>query len=356
MVTISVGAVDGHEEWHLPTYDPRNENKYHYKLHSLDIYFWTQQDALQFVNGIRRLLPPNQIDVLDEPGPPPRHDAAVSAVVQKLENAAISDPTYASAGQTQNGVPSFAPPPLSAVSGGSPSPQPQTHNFAPIAYNPAAPAAPEAIRHREKTPPPEDGGLNPLHATLVHDASTPFSPGLPIHPSGLGPLSPGIPPPAFHSPPGAPSFPGPPIGSPGLPPSGYGSLGPGHPGLTRAATMPVHGMASPMTSPYGGQFPGSPGFAPLQQPHLTPTPPISSPGMPPPPPGGYSQYSYANQGPGLAGGVDYSVHQQAYRPTEGETAVNYQPKKEVRGKVEENAGRLERGVTGMLKKFEKKFG
>jgi hypothetical protein len=31
----------------------------------------------------------------------------------------------------------------------------------------------------------------------------------------------------------------------------------------------------------------------------------------------------------------------------------YQPKS---GKLEENAGRLERGVTGMLKKFEKKFG
>jgi hypothetical protein len=26
------------------------------------------------------------------------------------------------------------------------------------------------------------------------------------------------------------------------------------------------------------------------------------------------------------------------------------------GKLEENAGRLERGVSGMLKKFEKKFG
>jgi hypothetical protein len=36
---------------------------------------------------------------------------------------------------------------------------------------------------------------------------------------------------------------------------------------------------------------------------------------------------------------------------------SFTPKtKEPRGKLEENAGRLERGVTGMLKKFEKKFG
>jgi hypothetical protein len=38
---------------------------------------------------------------------------------------------------------------------------------------------------------------------------------------------------------------------------------------------------------------------------------------------------------------------------------SFQPQsqqKEPRGKLEENAGRLERGVTGMLKKFEKKFG
>ncbi|KLO86209.1 hydroxyproline-rich glycoprotein precursor [Fusarium fujikuroi] len=39
-------AVADQNEWHLPTFDPQNQNKYHYKLHSLDIYFWTQTDAL----------------------------------------------------------------------------------------------------------------------------------------------------------------------------------------------------------------------------------------------------------------------------------------------------------------------
>jgi hypothetical protein len=60
------------------------------------------------------------------------------------------------------------------------------------------------------------------------------------------------------------------------------------------------------------------------------------------------------------GGQGYAIHQQLYRPTECETSgskpFNYEPKKEARGKLEENAGKLERGVTGMLKKFEKKFG
>jgi hypothetical protein len=34
----------------------------------------------------------------------------------------------------------------------------------------------------------------------------------------------------------------------------------------------------------------------------------------------------------------------------------YGVKQDPRGRLEENAGRLERGVTGMFKKFEKKFG
>jgi hypothetical protein len=40
------------------------------------------------------------------------------------------------------------------------------------------------------------------------------------------------------------------------------------------------------------------------------------------------------------------VHHQVYRPTEGEAAVRYAPKREPRGKLEEQAGKLEKGVTG----------
>lgn len=356
-MTITVGEVEGNDDWHLPTYDPQNQNKYHYKLHSLDIYFWTPIDAGQFVSGIRRVLPPAQCEVLDEPGPPPRHEAEVSSVVQKLEQAAISgsnslQATPAGLQPGAAGAPTFPGPPMSAVAGpdgATPPPPPQ--QFSPVAYNPAAPPAPEEVRHREKTPPPEDGGANPLHQTLAYDAATPFSPGL--VPSGLGPLSPGIPPPNLQHPPGAPVFPGPPqhsVASPGFAPQGFGSLGgqavglsqqpPVHPGITRAVTMPVHGVASPLASPalaspYGvGTFPSHVQYTPQGVTH-TPTPPASGVGVPPPP----------------AGGNDYAVHQQFYIPEN-----KYKPKQETRGKLEENAGRLERGVTGMLKKMEKRFG
>ncbi|KAK7421692.1 hypothetical protein QQZ08_009866 [Neonectria magnoliae] len=337
MVSLTVADNVNQDEWHLPTYDPRNENKYHYKLHSLDIYFWTQQDALQFVNGVRMVIQPSQVEVLDEPGPPSQ-PAPMSSVVQKLENVAISDPQYGS--PNQHGQPSFAPPPT------APAPAPAT--FAPMAYNPAAPAAPETIQHREKTPPPDEDPLNPLAVAVAYDYhKQPFTPGMP---------------PPSQFPPGG-------LTSPGMPPPHFGAL-PQHPGLLRAATMPV--QAGP-GSPYGSAFPGSPFPGPpasqpppqqaITQPPGQPTPPASNPAAPPPPPpGGFSQYSYTQQQPqGQPGAQDYSVHQQVYRPTQTEMnnpdSYSYvPPKNEGKGKLEENAGRLERGVSGMLKKFEKKFG
>ncbi|KAB5584847.1 hypothetical protein GE09DRAFT_1068428 [Coniochaeta sp. 2T2.1] len=369
VVTLTVGDVPGQEEWHLPTYDPSNQNKYHYKLHSLDIYFWTQQDALSFVNGIRRVVAPSQCEILDEPGPPPRqhHPADVSSVVQQLEKAAIADTS--SPASNQPGIPSFAPPPQAPPPGSDAAASPAPA-FVPIPYNPAAPPAPEQVRHREKTPPPEDGGLNPLHATLAHDATTPFSPGL-VPPAGYGspigpgPLSPAmVPPQHFLPPPSAPQFPGPPIPAVAPVPHQYpsfGSLGaaaasptppPVHPGLARAATMPVAAHQHPHII---GAYPQSPGFAPPGTPGLA-SPGLASPGLPPataPPVGGYAGYNYAAAG-GQPPVQDYT-HQQAYRPTAAEVGP-HTPKREAKGKLEENAGRLERGVTGMFKKFEKKFG
>lgn len=361
LVTLTIGEVEGHDEWHLPTYDPHNQNKYHYKLHSLDMYFWTPQDAAQFVNGIRRVLPPAQCEIMDEPAPPPRHSPRMSSVVQKLEQVAISDSnslqsTPAAHHLSAGGPPTFPGPPMSAVAatadGASPPPPPQ--QFVPIAYNPAAPPAPEEVRHREKTPPPDDGVANPLHQTLAYDASTPFSPGL--APSGLGPLSPGVPPPNLQHPPGAPTFAAPPqhsVTSPGFAPQGFGSLGgqaaglshqpPVHPGISRAATMPVHGVGTPLgspglASPYGvGTFPGHPQYTPGVT--HTPTPPAGGMGVPP------------TAGQGQVPGNEYGVHQQFYIPES-----QYKPKQETRGRLEEGAGKLERGVTGMLKKIEKKFG
>jgi hypothetical protein len=86
---------------------------------------------------------------------------------------------------------------------------------------------------------------------------------------------------------------------------------------------------------------------------------VQSPGLPPPPPGGYAQFNYgpAHQTP--TAGTDYGIHQQLYRPTNQEHAAKYgvyKPKVESHSKLGQNAERLERGVTGMFKKFEKKFG
>ncbi|KAF3017786.1 hypothetical protein E8E14_008960 [Neopestalotiopsis sp. 37M] len=363
IVTITVDGVHGapldQSQWHLPTYDPRNENKYHYKLHSLDIYFWTHADALQFVNGIRRVLPPAQVEVLDEPGPPPvqthrAHSQDMNPLVQKLERAAISESSRGTPASGQQEMPSFAPPPVAAVHGANEPPA----NFQPMAYNPAAPAAPEQVRHREKTPPPmEDDGYDPLRAAVAGDHAPPYTPGY----GPNGPLSPG-----FPGPPPTGGHPG--VTSPGFPPAQFGHL-------QRSATMPAAGLASPglaspgLASPYGAGFPGSPGFSPPPPPpqnsqattHARPTPPphtqsqpVQSPGLPP---GGFSNYNYSNPlGGGIPQSPGWDIHQQAYRPTEHEQAVKYKPKPEGRSKLGENADRLERGVTGMLKKFEKKFG
>lgn len=364
LVNIIVEDVAGQpldpSQWHLPTFDPRNENKYHYKLHSLDIYFWTQADALQFVNGIRRVLPAAQVEVADEPAPPPSHVHAhsqdMNPLVQKLENAAISDPRV-----QQQAVPSFAPPPTSGSAGRNDSP----HSFVPMAYNPAAPPEAERYQHREKTPPPEDDGHNPLVAAVARDHAAP------------APFSPTYGQTTFAGTPGVPTLPGPPSQayrgpiSPGLPPAGMASPGfpptqAGH--IQRAATMPASGMASPgLTSPYGANFPGTPSFAPppsapvaAAQQHHQPTPPPAqqTPGLPPPPPGGYAQFNYNNSQQAAPPGVDYGIHQQLYRPTEQEHAAKYaeyKPKVETHSKLGQGAERLERGVTGMFKKFEKKF-
>ncbi|KAF4121746.1 hypothetical protein GMORB2_1585 [Geosmithia morbida] len=366
MVSLVVADTVNQNEWHLPTYDPRNENKYHYKLHSLDVYFWTQQDALQFVNGVRRVLPPAQVEVLDEPVPAAHQQPAhMSDVVRKLETAAISDPQY------NNGSLPPPPPPLPQGAPPASTAPAQPANFAPMAYNPAAPAAPEAIQPREKTPPPDEDPLNPLAVAVAYDyQNQPFTPGFPHQPAQVPPglLSPGL---------LSPGMPQSALASPGLPPV--------QPGLQRTATMPAGamGLASPgLASPYGAGFPGgapppppplqsqlAPVHVGLQQPQQQPTPPVASPGLPPPPStAGFSNFSYVQQGqpaavPATGGGHVYAVHQQYYRPTADEAAAQgspmenmYQPKQEARGKLEENAGRLERGMSGMLKKFEKKFG
>jgi hypothetical protein len=374
LVTLTVDGSNGQrnnapqsesQEWHLATFDPRNENKYMYKLHTLDIYFWAKEDALQFVNGVRRVLPQQQVAVHDEPVAPLPHHDDMSPVVQNLENVAITDPSYQQ-GRTRdsrNTTTSFQGPPISAT------PQSQeASNFAPLAYNPAAPAAPEAIKFREKTPPPQDGAANPLVAAATSDQGQTY--GVPYQGFSGPPSQPHQPQSYFTGPPPSAvlqspyaghfqnSFAPPPTANSTDPyatarnpppgPPAYQQQAP-HIPVTQYANYPGSpGISSAMTTP--GIY--SPGFTSPQQ-----TPGISSPNAPP---GGFAQFSYGAQQQQISSMQplvnDYSIHQQVYRPTEAEAGFKHKPLKAPTGKLEQRAGQLENRVGSLLKRLEKKVG
>jgi hypothetical protein len=404
-----------------------------YKLHTVDIYFWMKEDALQFVNGVRRVLPQQQVTVQDEPVSPPPHQHDMSAVVQKLENVAITDPSYQQ-GQTRNSQTTSMPAPISrSTTGTFPGPPVQqlsrssttnfpgppisatpqsvdASNFKPMAYNPAAPAAPEVIQHREKTPPPEDGAGNPLVAAATADqgqtyhnpyqhqggysgpptsqqghhfpgppaASAPSQFSQPLPSAGLQSQF-GQPPPSaglqspyaqhfqnsFAAPPIAPIASSPYSQPPSAVPSAVAAA-PGPPPYQHQSS-PANSQQIPVTQQFA-QYPGSPG---LPSPGLT-SPGIYSPmgasfgnthaptAIPPPasaPPGGFSSYNYQPTGTPQPQTNDYSIHQQVYRPTESEAAFKAgKAPKPPRGKLEERANRLEKVGTGLFKKLEKRIG
>ncbi|KAI4182867.1 MAG: hypothetical protein LQ348_004788 [Seirophora lacunosa] len=172
--TLCILTVDGNEarnhaasppiqhpehHWRLPNTDPRNEGKYLFRLHTLDIYFWTVADATKFMDAIERILEPQQVEITDRPSAPAPQEHLMSPVVQKLEKFAIEDTDYQD-GKTRNAqsaAATFSPPPAAAsVDRQVPSRTNDPESYKPLAYNPAAPPAPEPIKHREKTPPPPD--------------------------------------------------------------------------------------------------------------------------------------------------------------------------------------------------------
>ncbi|OBT43055.1 hypothetical protein VE00_05500 [Pseudogymnoascus sp. WSF 3629] len=290
LLTITVDAFpplppQSQTDFRLPTYDPRNENKYLYRLHTIDVYLYTPADATLLLTTLQRLLPANHFAIAGAVLPPPPHAQAMSPIVQQLENIAI-----------QEHSPPFAGPPTTAPPA-STSPQ-AAQSFAPLAYNPAAPAAPEAIAHREKTPPPPDADINPLHAaTHEHQQQQQQQQYQAAAPAG-----------------GALYFPG--------PPSAAG------------------GQYAPSSSPAAPH----PGSTPAAQPAT------AASGL------AYANYSYAQGGQPAQGQHEYNVHQQVYRPTEGEAIGKVKPIEGEKSKLGQNAVRLEKGVTGFLKKFEKKYG
>ena len=360
----SSGSVST-EEWHLPSFDPRNEIKYLYKLHTLDIYFWTKEDAQKFLGAVRQALPSQQITVVDEPA----QTNEVSSVVQNLEYVAITDSTYQRGsmrhspgtsissslhGSQAPAVQAIRDPNRSSTSTSSgllaapPQAGQAAPGFVPLAYNPAAPAAPEAIQHREKTPPPEDGGAaNPLAAAATADQGQTF--GVPY--PGMGGFS--GPPPSALSPQQL-FFSGPPVQSQVL-----------------SSPVPQQPqIQSPFAQHFQNHFAPPPTVATVPPPaySATATPTSSNPTYPSapvagmhnpgvPPPGGFAQYDY---NPGLSSTkpmmTDYPIHSQVYRPTEGEHKVKTKPAKPPAGKLEARAGQLEKGMNGLLKRLEKKIG
>lgn len=382
LFTLTVDAFQSHNgtatphqdmsQWHLPTPDPSNQGKYMYKLHTVDMYFWTPEDASLFLDSIRRVLQPHQMQITRNPNATPTHSEhkndTFSPVIARLENAAISHTSRSpsiSTTQSFPGPPS-APPPT------SPPASEQPPNYAPMAYNPAAPAAPEPIAHREKTPPPEDASDGTgLGASAVHDQhaaqySNPLQASFAPQPTS-GAYFPGPPAPGqgFTGPPGVqrtntagsvpsapqspPSFAPP----PSAPPLGQVNNTPPPPALSRTSTMPVQQYAS-------ANYSNSPGFPPAPQ-----SPPahsaVPSPGFPPqqyqpmasP---GYSQFQYSSTAAQVTQGQN--IHQQVYRPTESEAAVHHHENPSApqrNSNIGKRVDKVEKGIGSFLKKLDKKF-
>ena len=419
-----------------------------FRLHTLDVYFWMEDDAKSVIDTMRRLLHSSQLDIMDSPHAEShqaetqhdesrhddtRHEDNMSPVVQNLEHVAISDPAYAN-GRTRNSQNQESQRPLGSGAGRpTPSPVPPSDTssvgrsgsvnstaYAPMAYNPAAPPAPEPIAHREKTPPPVDHveGTGLASAAVADHAqaygvphASPFS-GVPQAqpytgipqvqpyagvsapvPSAFGHHGSPPPPPAYGSPPQQNA----PVHNPSLsstsslhrgsasspyapPPSSVTSPRSGHdvaaavvgqsfapppkdpnPHLYGGSAQP---MASPGVQIYGSSPYGQP-HQPLQ--HIQPQYPDYLSSKAQPPPGGFAQYSYDQPNQPYNPGSAYDVHSQVYRPTEaeankpsGKSSKKQQEKpydgSYQQGKVGERADRVEKSVNKYLKKFEKKFG
>lgn len=323
----------------------------------------------------------------------------MSPVVQQLETIAIQDPAYHN-GQTKSSGPSVTTsPPLNIVDQGAvvPKAEPQD-DYKPLAYNPAAPPAPEPIRHREKTPPPPDSETGTgLTAAAYHDhtlssqhpgslSNLPYSHsqsprgylGSPQHDhrgSSLNYLPPAPAPPQS----GTNAKPYSNALTLASPPQSSGSSPASHIKPSSMSFNPppkdqkayfygkeLGAPASPATEILGNSYVTGPP-QPLQ--HIQPQYPnyLETRHQSPKPEGGYSDYQYS-QAPHHhkhhSHDNEYDVHNQAYRPTEEEAHSrkhkhrkhSQSPSGQSSGKLEQKADKVEKGVSRFLKKLEKKIG
>lgn len=410
-------------EWQLPTNDAHNPMQ---RLHTLDIYFWSSGDADQFLDSVENYLSRAQVETDRHPYPPGSSEGnATSTVVQQLENVAITDPAYQN-GQTRNSQSEAAvvspalvdippPPPM-----GNPAASPQhtssisppaeqkrdSAQLAPLPYNPAAPAAPEPIKHRQKTPPPPDAADGTgLAAAIAADNGVSYTnPGQTLGGGYPATTAAGIPPPPQpqlaqvpttpYSIPGSYASPPP---SAGLPRTG--SFPPQPPIQSPPMQTPPI-QSPPATTPsyppthlQGGTQQQIPITQPVQPVHTYAAQPqqvhqIQNQQQPPsfygsqvPAVGGYSNYTY-DQTPNpqhqhqhhhqhhhsqhhhhQPSSSEYSIHGQMYRPTEAEAGSHLQehaklavqqPPQRSR-KLEDSASKVEGSVNRFLKKLEKRL-
>lgn len=436
LVTVTVDGYQGHHgtasppikypehHWRLPNTDPRNEGKFLFRLHTLDIYFWTNEDANSFIDTVGKFLQQQQLEILDAPQPPVTPEQVMSPVVQQLENVAIQDPAYHN-GQTRSSgpvAPSFSPPAVASDRQADAQNVPKVEDpgaYQPLAYNPAAPPAPEPIKHREKTPPPPESEAGTgLAAAAYHDqtkaaisssmqqqtslspsyshmqvpqgyvsshqeqgrknsyASPPLStgyvnspPSVQEHRASSVSYFPPAPPPSGGNPlqpyANAVSFAPPPqsAGSSPLPQSKPISTQDPNPYLYGKEYRPPD---SPATEILGNSYVGGPP-QPLQ--HLQPkyADYLETRRQSQKPEGGYSDYQYTqspqhHQHQHHSHSNEYDVHNQVYKPTE-EEAHKHKHRKHSEshsgqspGKLEQRADKVEKGVNRLFKKLEKKIG
>lgn len=374
-------------EWRLPNGDPceNPQESQRFALHTLDIYFWDTEDSNQFLNVAAQLLSASQIDT--DRQSPTQEKEHLSSVVQQLEDVAVSEPAYQN-DQTRNSqsdpialapasqaqpLTSFPPPPPSAPlveqqSGASYAPSGEKTDpasFAPLPYNPAAPAAPEPIRPREKTPPPVDGMTGTgLAAAVAADNGIPYTPTNQMI-GGTGYASP---PPSNQTPGLQYSYPA----SYASPPPSAGPQSPSHIFNTHSSTpspgMPVRSYTQPL--------PGGQGQPTSRQGSLSFGPPPQDPnahiydqhiygGAQAPqhqgqaPLGGFPSHSYVQQSRPQQIPQPHDIHRQFYQPDEmeGRAMKNYgnKPTHNADSRFGDKlAGRAE-GVESRVNKFFKKL-
>ena len=361
-------------QWHLPVPDPNNQGKYMYRLHTVDVYLWTQNDASMFLDSLRRVLQPHQLQIIADPQAISLTSAhhehksdTMSPLIANLERAAISHQSRTpsiSSTQAFPGPPqaAFPGPPTARVSTASPSAA--EPGYAPMDYNPAAPAAPEPIAHREKTPPPPDAAEGTgLIGAAVHDSQpqqynnplqTSFTPQQTSGPYMPGPPAPGL---GFSGPPSVqrtntagsmppppqspPSFAGPPQSAPPAEP--YSQSGAQQPGIQRQSSMPVQQYAG---------YNGSPGYAAGPQ-----SPGLPSPGLHQPQHYlGYGQHQYGSTAQQTPGADPADLHKQFYRPTEHEAGVTeHSTTTTPNSNMGKRVVKVEKGVGRFLKKLDSKW-